>query len=129
MTDLPDSPETRRASCHCGTVVIKAFLPEGLASARRCDCSICRRRGPGAVTATTDSLRVLQGADNLGLYTWGTHTAKHYFCRTCGSYTHHQRRSDPAECGINIGCLDGIDPRDFADIPWVDGINHPCDNA
>lgn len=129
MTDLPDTPETRRASCHCGTVVIEAFLPEGLASARRCDCSICRRRGPGAVTAIADRVTVLQGAENLGLYTWGTHTAKHYFCKTCGIYTHHRRRSNPAECGINIGCLEGINPRDFADIPWVDGINHSCDRG
>ena len=127
MSDLSDAPEVRRARCHCGAVVIEAFLPHGLASASRCDCSICRRRGPGAVTARTERVTVVQGADNLGLYTWGTHTAKHYFCRTCGIYTHHQRRSDPAECGINIGCLDGIDPRDFAAIPWTDGINHSCD--
>ncbi|TDE41135.1 GFA family protein [Antarcticimicrobium sediminis] len=126
---LPDAPETRRASCHCGAVVIEAFLPQGLASAQRCDCSICRRRGPGAVTATTTSVKLLQGADNLGLYTWGTQTAKHYFCKTCGIYTHHQRRSNPAECGINIGCIEGIDPRDFTAIPWTDGVNHSCDRT
>ncbi|GHG91701.1 GFA family protein [Pseudodonghicola xiamenensis] len=127
MTGLSAIPEIRLARCHCGAVVIEAFLPEGLASARRCDCSLCRRRGPGAVTALTARLRVLQGQDNLGLYTWGTHRARHYFCKTCGIYTHHQRRSNPAECGINIGCLDGIDPRDFSDIPWTDGVNYRLD--
>lgn len=130
MTDTPqmtDSPQTCRARCHCGAVVIEATLPEGFASASRCDCSICRRRGPGTVTATTDSVKILQGADNLGLYTWGTHTAQHHFCKTCGIYTHHRRRSNPAETGINIGCLDGINPRDFSDLPWIDGINHVCD--
>jgi len=127
MTDLSAVPETRLARCHCGAVVIAAFLPEGLASARRCDCSLCRRRGPGAVTALTARVKVLQGQDNLGLYTWGTHTARHYFCKTCGIYTHHQRRSNPQECGINIGCLDGIDPRDFSDIPWTDGVNYRLD--
>ena len=121
--------ETRRARCHCGAVVLEATLPQGLASARRCDCSFCRRRGAAAVTAIAASVRLLQGADNLSMYSWGTHTAKHYFCRTCGIYTHHQRRSDPDECGINFGCIDGVNPRDFEPIGWVDGIIHPSDRV
>jgi hypothetical protein len=121
------APEIRRARCHCGAVVIEAALPQGLASARRCDCSFCRRRGAAAVTATTASLRILQGADSLRLYTWGTHAAKHWFCKTCGIYTHHQRRSDPAECGVNLGCIDGVNPRDLDPIGWVDGVNHSSD--
>lgn len=120
-------PETRRASCHCGAVIIEAVLPLGLGSASRCDCSFCRRRGAAAVTAVTATLRVIQGADNLSLYSWGTHTAQHWFCKTCGIYTHHQRRSDPSECGINLGCIDGVNPRSLKDIPWHDGINHPSD--
>jgi len=120
-------PETRRATCHCGAVVIEATLPRGLSTASRCDCSFCRRRGAAAVTAVAASVRILQGADNLSLYTWGTHTAKHWFCKTCGIYTHHQRRSDPTECGINLGCFDGVNPSTFRDIPWNDGVNHPSD--
>ncbi len=123
----PGTPEIRRASCHCGAVVIEAELPQGLASATRCDCSFCRRRGAAAVTAVAATLKVLKGADNLALYTWGTRTAKHYFCKTCGIYTHHRRRSDPAECGVNLGCIDGVNPRDLDDIPWTDGVNHPSD--
>ena len=124
---MSTGPETRRARCHCGAVVIEATLPEGLRSARRCDCSFCRRRGAAAVTAIADSVRVLQGQDNLSLYTWGTHTAQHWFCKTCGIYTHHRRRSNPAECGINLGCLDGINPRELGEIAWTDGVNHPSD--
>lgn len=124
---MNDDPTTCTARCHCGAVVIRAWLPQGLASARRCDCSLCRRRGPGAATALTDRVEILQGAEHLGVYTWNTHVARHYFCKVCGIYTHHQRRSDPAECGINIGCIDGINPRDFSDLEWVDGVNHPND--
>ncbi|MCV6584329.1 MAG: GFA family protein [Marinibacterium sp.] len=120
-------PVRRRASCHCGAVIIEADLPEDLASARRCDCSFCRRRGAAAVTALTATLRVVQGAENLSLYTWGTGTAKHYFCKTCGIYTHHQRRSDPTESGVNLGAIDGVNPRDLGDLAWVDGVNHPSD--
>ncbi|KIC35357.1 GFA family protein [Leisingera sp. ANG-M7] len=120
-----------KATCHCGAVEIEAKFPEGLASAARCDCSFCLRRGAAAVTALTASLKVLKGAENLNLYTWGTHTAKHYFCRTCGIYTHHQRRSDPEECGVNLGCIEGANPRahpeTYGEIPWNDGVNHPSD--
>jgi hypothetical protein len=118
---LETHSETRQASCHCSAVMIEATLPFGLSSARRCDCSFCRRRGAAAVTAVAASVRVLRGADNLSLYTWGSHTAKHWFCKTCGIYTHHQRLSDPTECGVNLGCFKGVNPRDFPDIGWVDG--------
>lgn len=124
MTDQPEPetrPETRQASCHCGAVLIEATLPLGLSSARRCDCSFCRRRGAAAVTAIAASVQVLRGADNLSLYTWGSHTAKHWFCKTCGIYTHHQRLSDPSECGVNLGCFSGVNPRDFPHIGWSDG--------
>ena len=124
---MTPQPETRRASCHCGAVTIEATLPYGLASASRCDCSFCRRRGAAAVTAQTASLRILKGADRLSLYSWGTRTAKHWFCKTCGIYVYHQRRSDPSECGINLGCLEGVNPRECGEIPWSDGINHPSD--
>ena len=57
-----------------------------------------------------DGLRVVAGQDALRLYTWNTHTAKHWFCGTCGIYTHHQRRSNPNEYGVNAACIHGVDP-------------------
>lgn len=119
-----------RLSCHCGAVEMDVTLSEGLDTARRCDCSYCRRRGAIAVSAPVDGgVTVLKGEDNLSLYQWGTGTAKHYFCKTCGIYTHHQRRSDPTQYGINVACLEGINPRDLGVIAWVDGVNHPSDRA
>jgi len=123
--------EIHHATCHCGAVEITASFPQGLAAASRCDCSFCLRRGAPAVTARSDSLTILRGAEMLTLYTWGSHTAKHYFCKTCGIYLYHQRRADPAECGVNLGCIDGGNPRTHAEtfgpIPWTDGVNHPSD--
>tara|TARA_R110002049_G_scaffold160202_2_gene325268 strand:- start:51570 stop:51950 length:381 start_codon:yes stop_codon:yes gene_type:complete len=124
---MTDVSEVRRASCHCGAVVIEATLPQGLASATRCTCSFCRRRGAAAVTAIASTVKILQGADNISLYTWGSHTAKHYFCKTCGIYTHHQRRSDPRECGVNLGAIEGAAPWEQEPLPYTDGINHPAD--
>ena len=60
-------------------------------------------------------------------YQWNTGTARHWFCSVCGIYTHHRRRSDPTEYGVNLGCLDGVNPADFEPIPWNDGVNHPSD--
>ena len=116
-----------KGMCHCGAVELRVTLSEGLASARRCDCSFCARRGAAAVTAPLDGVEVVKGADKLTLYTFGTHTAQHHFCSICGVYTHHRRRSNPDEYGVNLGVLEGVHPRDLGEIAWVDGINHPSD--
>ncbi|WP_420862639.1 GFA family protein [Algirhabdus cladophorae] len=114
-------------TCHCGAVEMNIHLSDGLNSARRCDCSFCRRRGAIAVSAPLDGITITKGEGNLTLYQFNTKTAKHYFCKTCGVYTHHQRRSNPNQYGVNVGALNGINPRDLGEIPWVDGVNHPSD--
>lgn len=119
--------EIRRATCHCGAVEIEVELPNGLNGAKRCDCSFCRRRQAANVSALSATVKVIRGADNLTLYSWGTHTAKHYFCKTCGIYTHHQRRSDPAQTGVNIGCFEGVNPKDMEPFPWSDGVSFALD--
>ncbi len=118
-----------KGTCHCGAVELRVGLSAGLATARRCDCSFCRRRGAIVVTAAMGGVQVVQGADHLTLYTWGTGTAQHYFCKICGIYTHHRRRSNPNEYGVNVAILEGINPRDLGEVPWSDGVNHPSDRA
>ena len=119
-------PQT--ASCHCGAVVLRLDLPGGITGAQRCDCSFCKRRAAPNISVPLHRLTLVKGSEALCLYTWNTGVAKHYFCSVCGIYTHHQRRSNPDEYGVNLGCLDGINPADFEPIPWTDGINHPSDN-
>lgn len=117
----------QKLTCHCGAVELRVTLSEGLDSARRCDCSFCRRRGAAAVSVKLADLEVVKGADALTLYQWNTGTAKHYFCSICGNYTHHQRRSDPSEYGVNMGALDEVNPAEHEPILWHDGVNHPSD--
>ena len=126
---LPTIRRPHPASCHCGTVRFEVMLSDDLDTARRCDCSFCRMRGAIAVSAPLDGLKVLQGADKLTLYQWNTRTAKHWFCSVCGIYTHHQRRSNPNQYGVNVACLEGVNPRDLGNVPWIDGINHPSDRT
>lgn len=116
-----------KVTCHCGAVELEIDPERDLSTARRCDCSYCRRRGTPMLGVPLDRLRVVRGEDNLSLYQWNTNTAKHYFCKTCGIYTHHQRRADPNEYGVNLGAIETINPRDFEPIGWADGINHPSD--
>lgn len=120
----------QKLSCHCGAVELEVQLKDGLNTARRCDCSYCRRRGAMMASVAVDGgLRFVKGADHVRLYQWGTKVAKHWFCPTCGIYTHHQRRSDPSEYGVNVGALDGVNPRDLDPVPWGDGVNHLADRT
>lgn len=79
------------------------------------------------MTAPLDGVKLLQGEDRLTLYQFGTHTAQHWFCSVCGIYTHHRRRSNPNQLGVNVACLEGVNPHDLGEIPWTDGVNHPSD--
>ena len=108
-------------------MVLELDLPNGIVNPRRCDCSICRRKGAIVASVPLCGIRVVQGEDVLKLYQFGTKTAKHYFCSQCGIYTHHQRRSNSEQYGYNVGCLEGVNPFDIAAVPTNDGVNHPAD--
>lgn len=115
--------EITTGRCHCGAVEFEVELEHGIENVIRCNCSLCRRKGIIMTAVPLDRLRVTKGADQLALYQWNTGTARHYFCRHCGIYTHHQRRTKPEEYGVNIACLDGVDPYAFEPVPVVDGAS------
>lgn len=115
--------------CHCGSVRFEASLSDGFNTIRRCNCSLCRMRGAVAVSAELGGITVTQGEDMLTSYRFNTGTAQHFFCSRCGIYTHHQRRSNPNQYGVNVACLDGVSPFDFKEVPVVDGVHHPRDNG
>jgi hypothetical protein len=115
------------SSCHCGSVVLELDLPNGIVDPRRCDCSICRRKGAIVASVPLSGIRIIKGQEFLKLYQFNSKTAKHYFCSNCGIYTHHQRRSNPEQYGFNVGCLEGVNPFDIPDVPTNDGVNHPSD--
>ena len=117
-----------RGACHCGAVGFTVTLSDGLRSARRCDCSFCTMRGAVAVSVRLRDIAFIRGEADLTRYTFNTHAAEHFFCRTCGIYTHHRRRSDPEEYGVNLACLEGETPF----LPTVtvnDGQAHPTDTG
>ena len=85
-------------------------------------------RGAVAVTSTPADFSITQGEDELATYRFNTGTAEHHFCKTCGIYTHHKRRSNPNQLGVNVACLEGVSPFDFREVVVYDGELHPADN-
>ena len=84
-------------------------------------------KGIVAVTVSEGGFDLLQGADALSEYRFNTGVAAHHFCRVCGVNTHHSRRSTPGQLAVSMACLDGCSPFDFAELPVMDGENHPSD--
>jgi hypothetical protein len=76
-----------------------------------------------------DDFRLVKGGEMISTYRFNTKAAEHHFCRICGIYTHHRRRSNPAEIGVNVATLQGISPFDFEEVLVYDGTRHPADNS
>ena len=117
-----------QGGCHCGEFRFQVSLPDSI-EVEDCNCSVCSKAGYLHVIVPSRQFKVLQGQDRMQLYTFNSGVAKHYFCKTCGIYTHHQRRSNPEECGINLGCIDGVRTWEHEPIRWTDGVNHPSDRG
>jgi hypothetical protein len=98
-------------SCHCGSIRF-SFNDEEITGGIRCNCSLCARKGammtPEAIPP--ERFHIEAEKDALGLYQFGSKTAKHYFCRNCGIYTFHETARQPGHFRANLGCIEGVDP-------------------
>ena len=110
-------------SCHCGAVKF-AFEAEKITKALRCTCSICSRKGammtPQAIPEK--NLTIETSHDALGLYQFGSKIAKHYFCKTCGIFTHNETLRMPGHVRVNLGCIKDFDTSQL-DVSVFDGKN------
>ena len=99
--------QTLTGSCHCQRVhfSIETVFPE----LTTCDCSICRRKNALMVKVHESKFMLLAGAEALVEYQFHTHTARHFFCASCGIYPFHHKRVTPDFVGVNVYCLDGFD--------------------
>jgi hypothetical protein len=99
--------KTYQGSCHCGKTRFE--VDADLDHVRVCDCSICRRRGALLHRVEPHYLRVLTPIEDLATYSFNTHTAKDYFCKTCGILPFRQPRTGPGLWSVNIRCLPDVD--------------------
>jgi hypothetical protein len=97
--------QTLKGKFHCGAVEFEVPREAALEGLKRCDCSLCARKGAIMATALLAELTITKGTDKLSLYQWSTHIARQYFCSI---YTDHQRRKNSNEYGYNVACIDGI---------------------
>jgi hypothetical protein len=126
---MAEDQDLRAGQCHCGAVRFSVRLSDGFNTIRRCTCSYCRMRGAIAVSAELGGLSFIRGEDMLSRYRFNSGSAQHFFCSKCGIYTHHQRRSNPRQFGVNVACLEGVSPFDFLAVPVLDGVSHPNDTG
>jgi hypothetical protein len=85
-----------------------------------CNCSICRKKGFLHLIVEADAFELLTEEDALTEYRFGTHTARHLFCRTCGIQPFYVPRSHPDGIDVNVRCLDG-DAMDRFEVEPFDG--------
>ncbi len=98
-----------RARCHCGAVRF-SFRSEEITTGRRCNCSICLRKG--AVMSTryipAEDFQPLDDESAVSDYRWGDRDVNHLFCKTCGIYPYHG--GPDVGYRVNLGCVEGLDP-------------------
>jgi hypothetical protein len=95
-------------ACHCGAVRFR--VEAEIDELTTCDCSLCVKKNAVMAAVHQDALTITAGEAELALYQWNTGVARHHFCRRCGIYTFHRKRSRPDHYGVNVFCLEGFDP-------------------
>jgi SAM-dependent methyltransferase/uncharacterized protein YndB with AHSA1/START domain len=70
-----------------------------------CNCSICAPVNYRHLIVPRERFRLLRGEDILASYRFGTRTARHLFCRTCGVKSFYLPRSHPDGVSVNVRCL------------------------
>ena len=99
---------TYQGACHCGAVTFR--LAPDITGLTTCDCSLCRQKNALTTKLHERALTVLAGEDLLAVYERNTHRARHLFCSRCGVSTFQRKRAAPDHFGINVFCLEDVDP-------------------
>jgi len=92
--------------CHCGAVRFRAEMPDPPVTALDCNCSVCSMTGFIHIMVPHGQFELLTGRNSLSTYRFGTSTAEHLFCATCGVKSFYQPRSHPDAWSVNAACLD-----------------------
>ena len=96
-----------QGGCHCGR--IRFEVHGSLERVFICNCSICSKKGYLHWLVPASSLRLLTPIEDVATYCFLTGTAKHHFCRTCGTSPFHLPRGWPGFMDVNVRCLEGIE--------------------
>ncbi|XP_061340379.1 uncharacterized protein LOC133286893 [Gastrolobium bilobum] len=134
MIDLPQSPEmdadrvVHTGGCLCKSVRWKVLAPSSVV-AWDCNCSNCYMRANTNFVVPADNFELLGDSGKfLTTYTFGTHTAKHPFCKICGITSFFYPRSNPDGVSVTFRCVDPgtlthIEIRNFDGKNWESSCN------
>ncbi len=96
---------THKGACHCGAVRFEVDAPAELETVE-CNCSICTKSGYLHLIVPAARFRLLSGREQVTTYRFGTRTAEHLFCTTCGIKSFYIPRSNPDGYSVNVRCLE-----------------------
>ncbi len=95
-----------KGGCHCGAVQFEFDAPAAM-SVTICNCSICAMSAYQHIFVPKTDVRFICGQAALTAYRFGTHTAQHMFCKTCGVKPLYSPRSHPESYSVNLRCVYG----------------------
>ncbi|PON75798.1 Glutathione-dependent formaldehyde-activating enzyme/centromere protein V [Parasponia andersonii] len=92
--------------CHCRNVRWRVQAPKRVV-AWYCNCSDCSMRGNTHFIVPAGRFELLGDSKQfITTYTFGTHTAKHTFCKVCGITSFYKPRSNPDGVAVTYKCVD-----------------------
>ena len=94
--------------CHCGQVRFRVRFPDP-PELLDCNCSICAKTGFLHLIVEQADFTLLRGEAALTDYRWGSGTARHLFCATCGIKSFYVPRSHPDGWSVSWRALEGVD--------------------
>ena len=125
---MSDTEKTwHKGGCHCGAVSFE-FEASSEQKLTDCNCSVCVMTGFQHLFVTKAEFKLLSGQEDLATYTFGSHTAQHYFCKHCGVKSFYIPRSHPNGYSINFRCVDQsgftkVDINPFDGANWEKNIS------
>lgn len=92
--------------CHCRKVRWKVEAPASVVG-WKCNCSNCSMRGNTHFVVPAEKFELLgDSKEFLTTYTFGTHSAKHTFCKICGITSFYIPRSNQDGVAVTLTCVD-----------------------
>ncbi|CAH8381475.1 unnamed protein product [Eruca vesicaria subsp. sativa] len=109
--------------CHCGKIKWRVKASRRVV-AWSCNCTDCSMRGNVNFVVPASDFELLDDSkDFITTYTFGTHTAKHTFCKVCGITSFYIPRSNPDGVSVTVKCvkagtLEHVEIRSYDGVNW-----------